>query len=84
MVGNSVMGAAISVDQGWGVTGATIELKKHLKSRSSAITQACANMVRVSGFLTEKALMKGKVVEEINIFALLVSHVSTFWILCTH
>lgn len=53
---------------------ATIELKKlvvHLKQRSTEITQTCVNMVRVAGFLTEKALAKGQIVEEITIFGLM-------------
>ena len=50
----------------------------HLKSRSTALAQSCANMIRVSGFLAEKALYKGCVVEEITILGLLVSHTSRF------
>ena len=65
------MGVTIfSVDQQvW--EGATLEFKRnpvHLKSKSSALAQACANM---RGFLTERALLKGYIVEEITI---LVSH----------
>ena len=68
--GKRIIGASICTqDQGWEVIGATVELKKsviHLKSRSPE--QACANMVRVAGFLTEKALRKGHIVEEVTIY----------------
>lgn len=76
---NTIVSASICTGDSWEVIGATIELKKsavHLKRRSAEITQTCANMVRVAGFLTEKALAKGLVVEEITIFGLLVSHTS--------
>lgn len=88
MRGRSVMGATICIDtpvdqQAWEVTGATLELKRnpvHLKSKSPALAQSCANMVRVSGFLTERALLKGYIVEEITILGLLVSHSSSYCI----
>ena len=44
------------------------------------LAQLCGYMIRVSGFLAEKALSKGRVVEEINILDLLVSHTSCFCI----
>ena len=82
--GTSVTGAAISICE---ISGATLELKKnavHLKSRSPQLAQSCANMVRVSGYLTEKALQKGFIVEEINIFGLLVSHTSCYCVPLKH
>ena len=83
MKGKKAIGATIctGTEQAWEITGATLELKKnevHLKSRSTALAQSCANMIRVSGFLAEKALCKGRLVEEITILGLLVSHTSRF------
>jgi len=71
-----IMGAAIT-DATLEVTAAAMEFKKtevHLKIKSPAHAQLCANMVKLGGYLTGKALSKGKVVEEVNIFGLLVSH----------
>ena len=50
------------------------------KIRSSSLAQSCANMVRVSGYLLDRALQKGILVEEITILALLVSHSSPYCI----
>ena len=35
-------------------------------------------MVRVAGFLLKKALSKGKIIEKINIYGLLISHGNIF------
>ena len=60
------------------ITRAILESKKlevcYLKLKSPQLAQLCANMARVSGFPMEKVLEKGFVVEEINIYAVLVSH----------
>ena len=72
---------AIICTEAWEITGATIELKKsevHVKSRSTTFAQLCTNMIRVSGFLAEKALYKGCMLEKITILGLLVSHTSRF------
>ena len=64
-----------------GADGVALELKKsvvNVKARSPELAQSCANLVRVSGFLSEKALEQGCVVEEINIYGLLVSHSSPY------
>ena len=82
MQGKTVSGAAICTEA-WEITGATVEFKKkdvHLKTKPAGLAQLCAYMIRVSGFLAEKALSKGRVVEEINILGLLVSHTSRFCI----
>lgn len=81
--GKKVIGAAICTptQPTCEVSGAILELKikeVHLKSRSKALAQAIANMIRISGFLAEKAFYKGHVVEEITILGLLASHSSHF------
>ena len=56
---STVAGATIMDEGECEVNGATLELKRsvvHLKSRSAELAQCCANMVRVSGYLTERAL----------------------------
>ena len=63
------------------MTGGTTELKTaevHMRRKSRDITQTCANMLKVAGYLTSRALAKGCLVEEISIFALLVSHKSPY------
>lgn len=75
--GTRIMGATISSDISWEVCGATMEFKRspvHLKTKSQPLAQSCANMVRLAGFLMEKSLVKGHIVEEVTIFGLLVSH----------
>ena len=80
----AIIGASICMqDQWWEVKGATLGLERakvHLESRSKEMTQCCVNMLRVAGFLMEKALGKGKVVEEIIVFGLLISHGSPYCI----
>ena len=49
-------------------------------TKRAGLALSCAYMIRVSGFLAEKALSKGCLVEEINILGLLVSHTSHFCI----
>ena len=51
----------------------------HTKSENSKpVLQAFANMVRVAGFVLKKALSKGKIIEKINIYGLLISHGNIF------
>ena len=38
------------------------------KPISQALVQSCANMIRVSGYLIERALQKGRIVKEITAF----------------
>lgn len=77
----TIVGAAIDICPLEGdvqVSGGTIEWKTvpvHQKRyRSQEVNQLMANMVRLGGFLASKAFEKGCLVDEINVYALLVSH----------
>jgi len=83
--GTRIVGAAIKTcedDMHYEVTGGAIELKRlpvHQKGqKSKELLQAFANMVRVGGFLTNNAVSKGKLIDEINIYGLLVSHTNPY------
>ena len=80
--GSTVTAAAITTTALFEVVGGTVEFKNeevHNKSENSKpVLQAFANMVRVAGFLLKKALSKGKIIEKINIYGLLISHENIF------
>ena len=75
-----IVGATITMveERNYVVTGGTMELKKeavHQKATESReVLQLMANMVRLAGYLSEKALQKDKEAKEVNIYGLLVSH----------
>ena len=59
------------------VDGAALEFKRsvvQVKRGSKEIAQSCANLVKVGGYLTDRALSKGYLVEEINVYGLLISY----------
>lgn len=71
--GTTIVGASLNVElkESWEVVGASVDFKSN---DSQEVLQIAANMIRVAGFLTEKALRKGRIVEEVKIHGLLVSH----------
>ena len=84
ITGTTVVGATLSEGSNAIVRGGSIELQKycihHKSLESTEATQALANMVRLAGFLTTKALEKGIVVEKVNILGLLASYTSRYCI----
>lgn len=84
IAGTTVVGATLSDGSNAIVKSGSIELKKycihHKSLESTEATQTLANMVRLAGFLTTKALEKGIVVEKVNILGLLASHISRYCI----
>lgn len=80
--GSTVTAAAITTTTLFEVVGGTVEFKNeevHNKPENSRpVLQAYANMVRVAGFLLKKALPKGKIIEIISIYGLMISHGNIF------
>ena len=82
--GTTVVAASIEAPgaKTFEVIGGSLELKKaqvHQKANDSQeVLQTVANMIKVAGYLTQKALRKGKIIEEVKIYGLLVSHTNPF------
>ena len=80
MRGTTIIGASIKAidSEGLEVVGGSVEFKReavHQKSNDSQeVLQTVANMIRVAGYLVGKALKKGKLIEEVKIYGLLMSH----------